>query len=361
MPDRPLRVLFLLEDLCFGGTQKQNLELALRLDTSTFSPHLLTLTGPTDMDARASSLPLNHMGATCGTAPLFFLRLGRQIKKIRPDILVCCTALPNIWGRIWGRIMHVPVIVGSCRGGGAPMRQHEWLLWRLAHGIVCNSWQLVSAMQRRGVPPAILRYIANGVDTDHFRPSARHACRQNIVCVARLAADKDHKTLLEAFALLAPKFPAARLTLVGEGPEGEDLRRFAASFPSTVANRIIFAGPCADAAPYLESADVFALTSIREGQPNVILEAMACGLPVCATSVGGIPALVRDNGFLTPSRDATAFAKSLESILANPERAATMGATGRARCVEDFSFASMVKNHEKFFLELWQKYGSINK
>lgn len=358
MPERPLRTLFLLEDLCFGGTQKQNLELALRLDRARFDPHLLTLTGPTDMDARAATLPLVHLGKARKVAPLFFLRLGREIERLKPDLLICCTALPNIWGRIWGRLKHVPIIVGSCRGGGAPRRQHEWLLWRLASGIVCNSGQLITAMRKRGVPHAMLRYIANGVDTEHFHPGAPSARSQNIVCVARLARDKDHKTLLRAFALIAPKFPAAALTLVGEGPEEQSLRQFAATLPPAAASRVHFVGPCADAAPHLARAGIFALSSIREGQPNAILEAMACSLPVCATNVGGIPNLVRDNGLLAPPGDAYAFAAKLETLLANPEQSVAMGARGRSHCVQDFSFASMVQNHQNFFLELWQKYGA---
>ncbi len=357
----PLRVLFLMEDLCFGGTQKQNLELACRLDRKLFDPVMLTLTGPADLDAQAvnAGVPVVHMGGNRNVAPLFFARLGAQIVKIRPQIIVTCTALPNIWGRIWGRLMHVPVIVGTCRGGGAPWRQHEWLLWRLANGIVCNSPQLVEAMAKRGAPLANLRYIANGVDTEHFSPGICKSGDPLIVCVARLAKDKDHKTLLRAFAKVCEQIPAARLSLVGEGPEEQSLRHFcAAALPEHAAGRVEFAGARADPAPCLRAASVFALASIREGQPNAILEAMACGLPVCATDAGGIPALVTNNGLLCKPADPDALANNLLKLLRDETAARAMGEKGRLRCESGFSFLTMVQKHQDFFMELWHKYGA---
>jgi len=365
MPDKkPLRVLFLLEDLCYGGTQKQNLELARRLDSKIFQPAILTFTGPTDLDAKAreASVPLFHMGKNRKAPPLFFARLGSHLARHKPDILVPCTALPNIWGRIWGHIARIPLIVGTCRGGGAPRRQHEWLLWRLAHGIVCNSEPLVKSMHASGAPLDRLRYIANGVDTEHFQPGGKKAAYPLLVCVARLAADKDHRTLLRAFAIAARKFPAARLRLVGEGPEEAALRQFAAlELPPGIASRVEFAGASADPAPHLAEAHVFALASAREGQPNAILEAMACGLPICATNVGGIPNLVNGNGLLCEPSSPEALAASLAVLLENAPLAASMGQKGRNRCQRDFSFASMVAKHQDFFLELWQKYGAEKK
>ena len=95
---RPLNVLFLMEDLCFGGTQRQTLELARRLDRKRFSPAMLTLTGATDLDsaARDAGIGLTHLGASRSAAPFFFLRLAPALRRAAPDILVPCTALPNI-------------------------------------------------------------------------------------------------------------------------------------------------------------------------------------------------------------------------------------------------------------------------
>ena len=93
-----------MEDLCFGGTQRQTLQLAQRLDRSVFDVSMLTLTGRTDLDneAEKGAIRLLHMGSSRRVDPLFFLRLPFWLRRLKPDVIVPCTALPNIWGRIWG-------------------------------------------------------------------------------------------------------------------------------------------------------------------------------------------------------------------------------------------------------------------
>lgn len=355
-----LKVLFLLEDLCFGGTQKQNLALASGLDRTRFSTRILTLTGPTDLDGEVPPhISLNHMSSSRKPDPFFFYKLGAEIKRNEPDILVPCTALPNIWGRIWGKLLDVPVLVGTCRGGGAPTRQHERFLWRLATHIVCNSSPLLSAMREKGVPASHLTCIPNGVDTHHFAPARKKESDNGplIVCVARLARDKDHPTLLEAFEILARANRKVRLRLVGEGPEEKKLRSIIVAMPSDIARRIELAGACADPAPHYAEADLFALSSIREGQPNVLLEAMSSGLPICATAVGGIPDLIDSGmgGLLSPSENPAQLAKNMSSLLENSEARAKFGQHNRAKVENSFSFEKMISTHEALFDRLWEE------
>ena len=355
---RPLRVLFLLEDLCFGGTQRQMLELARRLDRARFVPAMLTLTGRTDMDdaARSGEIRLSHLGAGRSVSRLFFLRLGSVLKKDRPDVLVPCTALPNIWGRIWGRAAGVPVIVGTCRGGGGPRRQHERLLWRLTDQLICNSEELRETLQLAGVPASHLACIPNGVDALRFVPAETppSARRPVILCVARLARDKDHLTLFRAVERIVRRMPQARLRIVGDGPERSTLTDWAANHAAGAS--IDFFPGTADVRPHYDEARLFALASVQEGQPNVLLEAMACGLPVCATAVGGIPALVGDSALLSPAGDAGSLADNCMRLLAEPRRCDAMGRAGRERVERNFSFSRMVAAHEALFTRLWEKY-----
>lgn len=335
----------------------QNLELALRLDRKLFAPVILTLTGPTDLDARAEAagIPLYHLGTTRAVAPFFFARLGSQIGKLAPDILVPCTALPNIWGRIWGRLKKTPVIIGTCRGGGAPVRQHERLLSRLCDAMICNSRALVDDLVYIGVPASKLNYIANGVDTEHFCPTPKKFSGEDalIVTVARLAKDKDHKTLFKAFALVNENFPGARLRIVGEGPEEAALKKFVETeLPKAAAAQIEFTGPSADPATHYAEADIFALSSVREGQPNAILEAMSSALPVCATNVGGIPDLLEGNGLISQPGDAEGLANNLLTFLRAPGMATHFGRMGREKAMREHSFAAMVEAHQNLFLKL---------
>jgi glycosyltransferase involved in cell wall biosynthesis len=355
---KPLKILFLLQDLCFGGTQRQTLELARRLDRNLFSPSMLTLTGKTDLDQVAveAGIAVRHLGGSRRVALLFFLSLRNALREAAPDILVPCTALPNIWGRIWGRYLRVPVIIGTCRGGGALACQHEVLLWRLAHHMICNSSELYIKLQRLGVPAARLTYIANGVDSALFMPAPVPLSGRGpvILCVARLVEDKNHHTLLRAFKEVLQSVPEARLRLVGDGPEEANLRRWVGEHG--MSGSVDFFPGGTDMRPHYAQACVFALSSVREGQPNVILEAMACGLPVCATAAGGIPDMVEENitGFLSPVKDHAGLGHNCARLLADARRCESMGGAGRIRVEREFSFGAMVEAHQQLFTRLWE-------
>ena len=347
------RTVFLLQHLCTGGTQRQTLALAAGLDRARFAPELWTLSGPTELDglARESNLPVKHLGAATFPGLDSLAALWRELGRETPDILFLCTALPNIWGRIVGRLRKLPLVLGSCRGGGAPARQHERWLWRLTRHIVCNSPALVEVMAGIGVPRAHMSCIVNGVDTRRFQPGGLPFSRREpiILCVARLVEDKDHACLLDAFARVLGQLPEARLRLVGEGPLEAKLRARMAQAP--LAGRVELLPAATDVAACYRSAGVFALSSRREGTPNVLLEAMASGLPAVATRVGGIPFLLREESGLTvPAGDAEGLAAGLVRVLRDPDLAQRMGEAGRKRAERDFSFSAMITAHETLFM-----------
>ena len=288
----PARVVFLLEDLLYGGTQRQALELARRLDKSRFAVELWVLRRGDDLlpVAKEYGLPVTYLSRAGWVDPKSLLQLGRRLWTDPPDILMLLTVIPNIWGRLLGRLARVPVIVGNCRGGAAPWRQHERVLWPLAHHILCNSQILKDFLvSRYGLPPARLSVVPNGVDTDFFKPgnNGRPKGPQVVLSVARLVPDKDHVTLLAAFSRLAGQHPEAELWLVGNGPRREVLKQQARDL--SIAGQVKFLPATNDIRQLYHQADIFVLSSVNEALPNVILEAMAAGLPVVATRVGGAP------------------------------------------------------------------------
>ena len=346
------RTVFLLQDLCTGGTQHQTLALAAGLDRARFAPELWTLSGPTELDvlAREGGLPVKHLGGQAFPGLDSCAALWRVLGRETPDIFFLCTALSNIWGRIAGRLRKLPLVLGSCRGGGAPVRQHERWLWRLAQHIVCNSPALVEVMAGLGVPREHMSCIANGVDTRRFQPGGLPFSRREpiILCVARLVEDKDHACLLDAFARLLGHMPEARLRLVGEGPLEAELRVRMARAP--LEGKVELLPATTDVAACCRSAGVFALSSRQEGTPNVLLEAMASGLPAVATRVGGVPFLLREeNGLTVPAGDADSLAQGLLRVLRDPGLAQRMGEAGRERAERDFSFSAMIAAHEELF------------
>jgi glycosyltransferase involved in cell wall biosynthesis len=352
------RTVFLLQDLCRGGTQRQTLALAAGLDRARFAPELWTLSGPTELDdwACEQGLSVTHLGGRAFPGLASFAALWRKLGRETPDIFFLCTALPNIWGRIAGRLRKLPLVLGSCRGGGAPVRQHERWLWRLTRHIVCNSLALMDVMAELGVPREHMSFIANGVDTRHFQPGDLPFPRREpiVLCVARLVEDKDHACLLDAFAKVLEHMPEARLRLIGEGPLEAKLRARMAATPLTGSVELLPA--TTDVAACCRSARAFALSSRQEGTPNVLLEAMACGLPAVATRVGGIPFLLREeNGLMVPAGDSGRLAEGILRLLRDPELAQRMGGAGRERVERDFSLNAMVEAYEELFARVSER------
>jgi glycosyltransferase involved in cell wall biosynthesis len=347
---RPTRLVFLLQDLTFGGTQRQTLELARRLNPARFQAEIWVLAageGFTPL-ARRYGLPVIRLGRHKQVGPAALARLGRRLLNQPPDVLLPLTVVPNIWGRVLGRLARVPLIIGNCRGGGAPRRQHERWLWPLAHHILCNSQAIKSVLTGyHGVPAARLTTILNGVDTEFFQPPAVPATSPpRVLSIGRLVPDKDHDTLLAAFHLTAPAHPEAELWLVGEGPRLASLRELAQQL--SISDRVKFIPPHEDLRPLLHQSTLLVLSSRTEALPNVVLEAMAAGLPVVATRVGGVPELVDQGctGWLVDSGDVSGLAAALSRVLADPEASQTLGRAGRERALVDFSLDTMARRYE---------------
>ncbi|MFZ5812703.1 MAG: glycosyltransferase family 4 protein [Thermodesulfobacteriota bacterium] len=371
-PDRkngPVRVVLLLQDLFFGGTQRQALELARGLDPDRYRVEMWMLAAGRDFApaAEALGIPLVWLSPSPAVGPMSLRALWGRLGRDRPDILVPLTAVPNIWGRIFGRLRRVPVVIGTCRGGGAVGRQHERVLRRLAHHHVCNSGQLRDTLVHRlGHPAHRVTVIPNGVDTDSFTPAPEHLrpVRDVILCVARMAADKDHETLLRAFELVAREHDRAELWLVGDGPEAAGVARLVARHPFRGRIRAYPGG--ADPRPFYQQARVLVLSSLREGLPNVILEAMSMAVPVAATAVGGIPEVLlgRDgvavpqvdsapcegqSGLVAPPSDPAALAGILLRLLGDDALRERLGRAGRERAVADYSLEAMVRAYQDLF------------
>ncbi|HRJ68125.1 MAG TPA: glycosyltransferase [Beijerinckiaceae bacterium] len=335
---RPLRLVLLLEDLDAGGTQRYALYLATHIDRSRFKPEIWTLRGGSTFAplAAAAGIPVSDLTRSRRVGPVAVLRLIWRLLFRRPDILYTLTIIPNIWGRLFGGLLRIPVVSGyrSLRPA-----QLDRLLHPLSRRIIANAPQLKDVLtDELGVPAARVSVVPNGVDLDRFSPVAHHESETPlIVCVARLVPPKDLPTLVAAFAIVRAALPEARLTIIGEGP--------VALAPAT---QLSVLPARSDVPAVLARAWVFALSSIEEGAPNAILEAMASGLPVVATDAGGIRDVVEDGmtGVLVPRRDPQALATALLDLLRNRDTRRRMGEAGRRRAEERYSIAAMVRATE---------------
>ncbi|MEW6386896.1 MAG: glycosyltransferase [Thermodesulfobacteriota bacterium] len=356
LKERPARLAFLLQDLEFGGTQRQVLDLACRLNPARFQVELWLLIARDDLApvAQERGLPLIWLSRQKEVGPESLINLWRRLKSAPPDLLALFTVVPNIWGRILGRLARVPLIVGNCRGGHAPERQHERWLWPLADRVICNSSLLKTALtNHHKLPPARVTVIRNGVDTDYFRPpSSPRSGPVKVLSVARLVPEKDQATLIRAFTLVAPDYPEAALWLVGDGPRLAALQEQARS--TLPPGKVRFFPGREDLRPLLAEAGLFVHSTLIDALPNVVLEAMAAGLPLVASRVGGLPEAVApgETGWLVPPRDHVALAGALGHLLGDAEVRWAFGRAGRERAVQDFSFEAMVRQHEEIFHSL---------
>jgi glycosyltransferase involved in cell wall biosynthesis len=261
---------------------------------------------------------------------------------------------PLIYGGLAGWMARIPV-VHTKHGVAADGTRRKWVsavAGRFPDAFVAVSEDTAGVAVARGaVSRKRLQVLPNGVDTDAIRPrpERRGSARRRLAIpdgglvigtVGRLQPVKNHRMLVEAAAPLLPRH-GAHLVLVGTGDEEDQLRELVSRL--RVERWVVFAGQRRDMAEILPAFDVFALPSRSEGHPLAAVEAMAAGLPVVATAVGGVPELVHDRvtGLLSAEGDVGAFRRSLSLLLEDRGLAARLGHEARAAIERDYSVARM--------------------
>lgn len=212
----------------------------------------------------------------------------------------------------------------------------RWLLRRPDALVAVSEAVAASVRPYVSLPVTV---IPNGVDIDRFRPSPRqHGAGRRIVFVGRLIANKGPQTALDAFSRVEEKYPSATLTMVGDGPLRSSLEKCVAE--RGLEGKVRFLGLRGDVAEILNASDVLVRPSLVEGMPLTILEAMASGLPVIASDVGGVSEIVSDGntGYLIRPRSHEELAEALVRMFEDDERMVAMGSAGMRRVRANFSW-----------------------
>jgi glycosyltransferase involved in cell wall biosynthesis len=247
------------------------------------------------------------------------------------------------------------VRIGSRREIAAGKTVGQLALQRLAyscaHHIVANAEAVATRLTREGVSARRITVVPNGLDHDRFAPrSPSVAPRRRVAMVANLRPEKGHDLLIDASVSVLAEFPDARFDIIGDGTERQRVEAYARA--RGVAQAFTFHGHCEDVPSRLAAADVFVLPSRSEAFPNAVLEAMAAGLPVVASAVGGILEVVRhgDTGLLVRSGDAGALASQIRSLMADEPLAARLAARGVALVQSRYSFDRMVAALDELYV-----------
>jgi glycosyltransferase involved in cell wall biosynthesis len=342
-----------------GGTENQMLELARRLDRARFDVHIACFhrSGPwlhraEDSAAHIAEFPIR--GFRRASTFRQMRAFARWCARHRIAVVHTTDLYTNIFGLPAAALARVPVRIGNRReinpDKTAGLIALQRAAYASAHRIVANSTAVAERLAAERLNRAFVDIVPNGIDLDRFEARAPRARLRRVVTVANLRPEKSHETLLEAASTVLRTYPDAEFIIVGDGVRRDELG--ARAERAGLAAHVRFLGHSDEVPRLLGESDLFVLPSRSEAMPNGVIEAMAAGMPVIATDVGGIPELVAHGrtGLLVPPGDAAALATALLQLMAAPDRAAALGRAARAEVERRFSFETMVSRFEHIYL-----------
>jgi glycosyltransferase involved in cell wall biosynthesis len=362
------RLMHVVPDLEVGGLQKVVVALCQGIDRSRFDVSALCLWTRGDLAAEleAAGTPVFLIGRAERTDYLAFRKVRSILARGRIDIVHTHNTPALLDGAVGALLAGVRRIIHTEHGRAFPDTRRimfaERVLSLALHRFVGVSEETVERLiEYEKIPRRKLEMIPNGIVAEPFEREIDRAAKRAELGVppgapilglgARLAPEKGLDQLLEAVRLLRAEFPAIQLLIAGEGPEELVLRALARE--RGIAESVRFLGVRHDMPELLKVFDVYVLSSLREGLPMSILEAMAAGCPVVATRVGGIHSVIEDgvNGVLVPPRDPRALANAIAALLRDADLRRSFAARSHAVFHSGYSAEQMIRRYEALYLE----------
>jgi glycosyltransferase involved in cell wall biosynthesis len=371
-----MRIVQFVFNLEVGGLERLAVDLACCQKSAGHDPIIYCLTnrGAFAKQAEASGIPVIAFEKSPGYSVNTVLRVSKQLRRDRPDVLHTHNHLVHHYGVAAGRMAGVPVIVNT-------RHREEVRIFRKgdryhvttessdkkADGIFRSTLPWTDAVvmisentrrffvEHRGIRLDKTHVIVNGAPLNPFlaRPASPGSARPKIRfgTAGRMVPAKDHFTLLDAFALVARKLPHAELHFAGDGQLREDL--IARISALGISDRVVLHGNRFDMPEYLCQLDVFVLSSLCEGLPIVILEAMAAGLPIVSTRVGGVAEVApeREVAAYSDPGDASGLADAMIDLALNADLA-RMGSTARDLVSSRFTIDRTWAEYQALFRKL---------
>jgi len=336
-----LRICFLAGTLGQGGAERQLFHMLDQLQRAGARVTLLCLTQGEFWERRIVELgvPCIWVGQKKSRLRRLF-RIFQELRRDRPDIVQSQHFYTNLYAAVAGRASGLPAIgairsnvFGEVRDNGRVLGN---LCLHLPHLLAVNSSAAIENALTRGIAPGKLWLVPNAVDVDRFHPDANKCAGKRdgafqILSAGRMDALKRFDLVLRVIDRLRREARVPiRAVLAGDGPLRSSLEKQAAEL--NLLDCVEFRGQVADLAPLYRESDALLLASDQEGTPNVILEAMASGLAVVATAVGGIPGIITSgkNGFLAPPGEEEGLVNALLRLTESDTLRAEIGGQARA-------------------------------
>lgn len=375
-----IKIVHIITTLTLGGTETMLHKLLANAPEDSNIHHSvvgLTESGIYGQKFKEMGIPLYCLGMKKNLSDIVGLvKLYRLLKRVRPHILQTWLYHSDLIGLIVGLLSRVPVIVWNVRCNDMNLMHYahttQWtfkLLSHLSHmpkAVIINSDAGKKTHIQKGYTPPRWEVIPNGFDTKVFQPdfSARLKLRKVlglnestpiIGLVARYDPMKDHANFFKAAGKLIRTLPEARFVLIGEGMHMQNRELKEMIQKNDLDDKTYLLGKKTDLPNIYPAFDISTLSSLSEGFPNVLGEAMACGVPCITTDVGDAAFIVGDTGIVVPPGDADALAQAWVDMISLPtEQRIEQGCRARQRIFDNFSISSTVQRYQKFYLELVQ-------
>jgi glycosyltransferase involved in cell wall biosynthesis len=357
-------ILLLITTFDMGGAERVYVQLAEGLALRGYrviAACLQRRSGHVAEELKNSSVEILDLAMSSKSDVGAIWRLVQFLRRNRVDVVYTFLIHSHVVGRLAARICKVPVLISSQQVMLIENRFRKW-----ANRFTARWCDAVVAVSRSveeylihdvGIPRAKIVMIYNAIETELFeginlRPFDAGNPGPCIGYCARLRNEKDHRGLITAMKLVKARFPGARLLLAGDGPEREKLEQFVKSERMT--ESVAFLGQVRSVSALYAGVDIYVQSSLFEGLPLAILEALASSLPVVATRVAGNVEIIEDrkNGLLVEPRDPEALGEAIVWMAAHRGEARQMGITGRRIVRERFGAVAMVNATDRLIADL---------
>lgn len=374
-----MRILFLIDNLRPGGAQKALLSIAIEAKRLGSEPEVWCLGGSSSIQQAFEDAKIPVLGGATTFLEILktpFALLGHLLQQ-KTDILQTFLFHSDVTGRIIGRLVRLvrlgdkrPLIVSSVRATNLRNRWWQFLLLRMT-APMADAFTAVSqrtldfAEEREGVKRRRTAVVPNGIDPSEWNV-AREEARARlglqpedfvVASVGRLHEQKGYEYLLSAVRHLLQDLPGAIFLIAGYGPLEEQLK--ARSRELGVASNVRFMGYRRDVPDILGACDLYVLPSLWEGMSNAVLEAMAAGRPIIATSVDGNIEQIANGktGILVPPRNSKALAEAILRLYRDPQLASRMAQSAKEKVEGDFSLRAMTSAYIAMYRSLMKDGG----
>lgn len=370
-----IKIIHIITGLGIGGAERSLYNVVCNLNNELFEQIIISLTdlGYWGQRLRAQGYVVISLGMRRGILDIYKLcTLCRLLNKEHPDCVQTWLHHANVLGLICARLVGIKRVIWNIRCGMLELDQYRFTtklafkiggwLSRWATAIVNNSHASIQEHQAYGYNNKAWIYIPNGFDLEVFKPdSSRYReFRQQfalphdaiiIGIIARFDPAKDHKTFLRAAALFAPKAHNVYFVCAGRdmNPQNPAMAEFINDTKLT--NRLLLLDEVTDVYNLYPALDYITQTSLVEGFPNVLGEAMCCEVECIATAVGETPTLIGDNNFIIPTANPTALAVTWDTVISRPAAIIQRNRQlNRQRMSEHFSLQNTIKKYEDLYL-----------